>query len=100
MITEAEEATRDREAADLMYRQARVAAMIEFDALEPQLNKMQLRIMYLRNLIRGVSGLLGDNVDEKYLSVKPPGWTNSNNNQAYGRYHRPTERSSIGPPRK
>lgn len=102
MITEAEEAARDREAADLVYRQARVTAMVEFDALEPQLAKMQSRIASLRRVIWGVSGLLGDHVDEKYMFPLPKAqWGGANNRQANDRFNRGgNERGSIGPPRK
>lgn len=77
MITEAEEAENDRRAATAVYQTALNTAKAEYDALQPQLTKLQERASQLKRLIWAASGLVGVEVEDKYSLIRPPGTGNA-----------------------
>jgi len=56
----------DAEAATAVYRQARNVACAEFDALRPDVERLTERLGFLRRLIVAASGLVGEDVAERY----------------------------------
>lgn len=57
----------DEQAAYLAYEAAVNIAKAEYDALEPQLSKMQHRAISLKRVIQAGSDLIGVPVEEQYM---------------------------------
>jgi hypothetical protein len=60
------------------YVMALAAAKSEFDEIKPEFDSLQLRMVSLRQAMRGLSDLLGENLEDEYRfnmlrsDYKPP----------------------------